>query len=412
MINENEADNTINIKVKSPTLSAYIEGSKKEEVVKALLDKSYMGHFIEKIYETDTANYKNFNDIEMIYLYVHEEKDQDENKNTMDNTKREYIRDLLQAYIVLNHNREQFGIPLIEGSLFRLLQDKQIMLYQKWLKTAPLGKGNKPYSIFTIARKTTIFKSFLHYIYRKQYIDKPIHKSFIAARVGKNDRPNREITQDEVIQLLDYYKNNPIVHCLIAVLVTTGARIEELSNVKISDLTYERDNKTKESHYWMEVTGKRNKKRSLLIHDNVFESIVRYRKRRRLDTVLNPTDHSPLFTTPKGKKYNHKNLSAYIIKHINEADVPFVQINNQLKEQLANGTLHEHDKNKIRTLSPHTLRHGFAIISAENDSDVYRIMQTMGHESLETTMLYLEKKQTKEQNVGHSWNGNDLLKHI
>lgn len=389
-----------------------LEAGKQKEITKALLDKSYLEDFYLKIFKTDKANYKDFNDIEMIYLYIHEEKDQDENKNTMANTKREYVRDLLQTYMIFNQNREQFGIPYIEGSIFNELHEKQIRIYQNWLKTAPLGKGNKPYAIATISRKTTIFKSFLHYIYRKGYINQPVHEYFIAARVGKNDRPNRDITQDEVIQLLDYYRDNPIVHCLLAVLVTTGARIEELSNVKVSDLTYENDTKTNESNYWMEVTGKRNKKRSLLIHDNVFEAIVRFRERRRLKTLLSPIDHSPLFTTPKGKKYNYKNLSAYIIKHMNTAEVPFVQMNNILLEQFNNGTLAEQDKDKIRTLSPHTLRHGFAIISAENDNNVFKLMQTMGHESIDTTMIYLENRQSKEQNVGHSWKGNDLLEHI
>lgn len=94
----------------------------------------------------------------------------------------------------------------------------------------------------------------------------------------------------------------------------------------------------------------------------------------------------------------------------NEADLFFIQYNNQLEQQVADGVLQ--DKSKIRSLSPHTLRHGFAIISAENDSDVYRIMQTLGHEKIETTMIYLENKQSKEKNVGHAWKGNDVLKHI
>ncbi|MFC0299661.1 tyrosine-type recombinase/integrase [Virgibacillus soli] len=386
---------------------------KKKEVMNALLDNSYLNEFYLQIFENDDADYTKFNDIEMIYLYVHEEKDQDEDKNTQINTKQEYIRDLLQTYLTFHKHREQFNLPSFHDvSLFRLLREKQIRLYQHWLKTAPLGKGGKPYSIATIAKKTTIFKSFLHYLYRKKYINEPIHEAFISAKVGKKDRPNRDITKAEVIQLLDYYKSQPIIHGLLAVLVTTGARIEEICTVKISDLTLEKNERTGESHYWMEVTGKGNKRRTLLIHDNVFEAIVRFRKRRRLETILNLTDHAPVFTTPKGIAYRPKNLSMFINKHINKADIPFVQANNQLKEQDAAGLLDEKDKNKIRSLTPHTLRHGFAIISAENDSDVYRIMQTLGHENLETTMIYLENKQSKKHNVGHAWKNNDVLLYI
>lgn len=385
----------------------------KTNVTKALLDKKYLKDFYLQIFENDNADYTNFNDIEMIYLYVHEEKDQDEEKNTTKNTKKEYLRELLQVYLLFRNNKEYFGITDVPGqSIFRRIKEKQIRLYQNWLKTAPLGKGNKPYAIATIARKTTIFKSFLHYLYRKKYITEPVHEAFIAAKVGKKDRPNRDITEEEVVQLLNYYKDQPIIHGLLAVLITTGARVEEICKVKVSDLTLEKDKKTGEYNYWMEVTGKGNKKRSLLIHDNVFKAIVRFRNRRRLKTELNPTDHSPLFTTAKGKAYRPKNLSMFITKHINQAEVPFVMTNNKLKEQYAAGKLDENDKGKIRSLTPHTLRHGFAIISAERDSDVFRIMQTMGHESIETTMIYLENKQSKDQNVGHAWKDSQILEHI
>ncbi|MFD1608485.1 tyrosine-type recombinase/integrase [Oceanobacillus luteolus] len=389
------------------------EKEMKNKLTNALLDKSYLNMFYHHLFENDVADYTKFNDIEMIYLYVHEEKDQDEEKNTQYNTKKEYVRDLLQAYSIFYAHPGQFYIPdNWSGSLFHYLKERQLRLYQNWLKTAPLGKGNKPYSIATISRKTTIFKSFLHYIYRKGYIEHPVHEYLLSARVGKKDRPNRDIKIDEIIELLNYYRHHPIVHGLLAVLVTTGARIEELCKVKVSDLTKEWNPSKGEYNYWMEVTGKGNKKRSLLIHDNVFEAIVKYRKRRRLTTILDPTDHSPLFTTPKGKAYSPKNLSMFITKKMNEAEVPFIQVNNKLKRQAAEGQLSDEGQEKIRSITPHTLRHGFAIISAENNSDVFRIMQTMGHESIETTMIYLENKQSKEQNVGHDWKNNEILNHI
>jgi len=385
----------------------------KTKLTDALLDGDYLESFYSHLFENDEADYTKFNDIEMIYLYIHQEKDQDLEKNTQQNTKGEYVRELLQTYLLFYNQPERFYIPRNRsGSLFSYLKERQIRLYQNWLKAAPLGKGNKPYSIATISRKTTIFKSFLHYLYNKGYISQPVHKYFISAKVGKKDRPNRDIRINEIIELLDYYKDNAIVHGLLSVLITTGARIEELCTAKVSDLTKEWDNSKGESHYWLEVTGKGNKKRSLLLHDNVYEAIVRYRKRRRLNTVIDPTNHSPLFTTPKGKAYKPNNLSMFVTKKMNEAEIPFIQVNNKLKKQAENGELDENDKDKVRSITPHTLRHGFAIISGENNSDVFRIMQTLGHENIETTMIYLENRQTKEQNVGHGWKENEVLKHI
>ncbi|WP_192604088.1 site-specific integrase [Bacillus sp. OAE603] len=44
--------------------------------------------------------------------------------------------------------------------------------------------------------------------------------------------------------------------------------------------------------------------------------------------------------------------------------------------------------------TPHFLRHFYAIYSAEQGVDLFRIQQSLGHESIKTTMLYLDK-QTK-----------------
>ncbi|WP_281252968.1 tyrosine-type recombinase/integrase [Oceanobacillus senegalensis] len=63
----------------------------------------------------------------------------------------------------------------------------------------------------------------------------------------------------------------------------------------------------------------------------------------------------------------------------------------------------------MRSLTPHTLRHGFAILSVEHKMDVYRIMQTLGHEIIETTPIYLENKQSKETNAAHDWKNNTHL---
>lgn len=372
-----------------------------------LLDKSYYPKFMQYLYSSDEPHYEDFNDMEMLYLFIHQEKDQDPDKNRQFNTKQEYIRDLLQVYLLFLEQKDFFELN-INKSIFKSLNEKHIYMYQKWLSKEPLGKGNKPYSVATISRKTTIFKSFLHYLYKKNFITKPLHNEFIAAKVGVNDRPNRDITETEVIELLQYFKTNPIMHGFLSVFITTGARVQELCTAKVSDLTYDQA----EGNYWLEVVGKGNKRRSLLIHDSVYESIVQFRKRRGLDTEIDLTNHTPLFTTAKGVAYKYKNLSMYITKRLNEADIPFVQKNNQLKEQAAAGTITKHDKKKILSLSPHTLRHGFAIISANNDSDIYRIKQTLGHKKIETTEIYLEQNQSKGKNVGHAWKGHKILGYI
>ncbi|WP_251040886.1 tyrosine-type recombinase/integrase [Bacillus sp. ISL-45] len=45
-----------------------------------------------------------------------------------------------------------------------------------------------------------------------------------------------------------------------------------------------------------------------------------------------------------------------------------------------------------KPITPHTLRHGFALISAYQDADILTIQESLGHQDIKTTMLYLKGK--------------------
>lgn len=56
------------------------------------------------------------------------------------------------------------------------------------------------------------------------------------------------------------------------------------------------------------------------------------------------------------------------------------------------------------TQGSYTFRHAFAIISHKSKVDIYQIMRSLGHEKIETTMIYLEKIFEKERHAIHGWN--------
>lgn len=59
---------------------------------------------------------------------------------------------------------------------------------------------------------------------------------------------------------------------------------------------------------------------------------------------------------------------------------------------------------RTSSIGPHTFRHAFAIISYISGVDIYKIMRSLGHEKIETTMIYLEKIFEKESHAIHEWN--------
>ncbi|SIB58007.1 site-specific recombinase XerD [Mycobacteroides abscessus subsp. abscessus] len=94
---------------------------------------------------------------------------------------------------------------------------------------------------------------------------------------------------------------------------------------------------------------------------------------------------SPLFTTNTGKPYTPSYLSQYLTKMIQKTELPFLSF-------------------RSSPVGPHTFRHSFAIISHISNIDIYKIMKSLGHEKIETTMIYLQKVLEREQHAIHDWN--------
>ncbi|KKI90694.1 integrase [Bacillus sp. SA1-12] len=361
-----------------------------DKMTNIMINNELYSEMIDLIDLNSNNDYSMFNDLEMVYLFVHKEKDTDKKKNRSENTKREYIRELLlflkqfslQGYLY-DFNKQK----VTTLSLLKELNSRNIRKYQEWLIEVPLGKSSKPYSVTTIARKTVILRAFLKFLYNVGYIKNPLYESLLSSNVHKRDLPNRDLNSSEVKQLLEYFKDHPIVYCLIAVLTTTGIRVSELCGTRVSDLIYD------EGTFWLKVIGKGNEEGEVKIHDNVMKSILAFRERRGLSTEVSLSDHSPLFTTAKNKPYNYKYLSNYLTRIINKADIPFV-------------------KHRESPITPHHFRHAFAIISAEQGADILRISQSLRHKKIDTTMIYLERKLARKNNAAHSWDNSDFVNSI
>lgn len=359
-------------------------------LTKQLLNHSLHNQLIDMIDEDGEEDYSSFNDIEMIYLYVHKKRDMNDKKNRGENTKKEYIRDLLLFYKQVIEQAELIELSLEsleQYQLFKRITSRNIRKYQEWLKTAPLGKGKKPYSVATLSRKTVIIKGFLNFLFESKYIEQPIHKKLMSSNVRNEDRPYKDLSLFEVSQILDGFNHHPILHGIISVLVTTGIRCNELCTARVCDLDYDNGD------YWLTVMGKGEKPREVLIHENVLNAIKRFRSRRRLQFKIDKSDQSPLFTTATGKAYDYKYLSKYLTQKIQALDYDFI-------------------KYRSKPISPHHFRHYYAIQSEENGATLSQIQESLGHEDIKTTMIYLKRKQLRKNHAAHSWKDSDIINNI
>lgn len=339
--------------------------------------------------------FHDFTDVEMMKWFLYERRHLNEKNDRTERTVREYERELLLFIEQLFTYSLEIGIDMayiIEGSLFKSFQSRHLRRYQEWLATKSphvLKKGS--YSPATLERKTTIIKAFFTFLHKVGYIQQPIHEGLKIATVRKDDRPNRDLGPADVVTLLNEYrdKQHPIMFAIIHILTTTGIRNEEFCTLKVKDLKVD----AIQGGYYLDVLGKGNKRRHIPLKEKVVQSIRRFRHARGLLPVEHAELEDPLFTTNTGRAYSPSYLSQYVKKEIASLE----------RLKLSDQTLQ---------ITPHVFRHAFAIISKLNGVDVYDIMRSLGHEKIETTMIYLEKVFEKERHAIHAWKSEGFGEYI
>lgn len=327
-------------------------------------------------------SFSGFRDMQLMYYYIHRPTHDDETKNRTEGTKKEYIRDLLQFFTFLQVTMENENDAPI-SSYLKEAHKRHIRSYQEWLKNLIRKDGKMGYPSSTRARKTTVVKSFLQWLYDEDIIKQPLPIAFKKSTYRKEERPDRSLSLNKVQDLLHYYKDHPVNHALLIILFTTGLRVNEVATAKWSNVYY--DATVNGGSYFLRVTTKGNKRRDARIFNTTMDSIKRMRQLRGLKIDLDPTDDSPLFCTNKGNPYSYKYLSNYIIRIIGATDFDWL-------------------KRKEGNISPHWARHFFVTYSIiQKGIPIDVVQHTVGHSSRSTTEAYIDKYLDKKKDATWGW---------
>jgi len=167
------------------------------------------------------------------------------------------------------------------------------------------------------------------------------------------------LTQNEIIRLIDNIENNKH-KIMIKLLYSSGLRVSELLNLRIKDFDFE-------NKYGWVRKGKGNKDRIFVIADSLKNDLLNYINDQNLN------QDSFLFMSYNGM------MSVRTIQEI---------VKKASKKAKINKRVH-----------PHTLRHSYATHLIENGYDITSVQALLGHNSLETTMIYLHIAPKKFINV-------------
>ena len=200
-----------------------------------------------------------------------------------------------------------------------------------------------------------LFLSAIKYAY-SNILGKDITLS--VKRPKKEKRLPAVLTKDEVRKLFDSLENKKS-KLIVSMLYACGMRVSEILNLKISDLDFE--NKTGNIRQ-----GKGKKDRFFNIPAFLAKDLKKQTEEQKNSNQIF------LFTGPKGA-LSSRNIQKIVALASRKAGIK-------------------------KEVHPHTLRHSFATHLLENNVDIRKIQELLGHADLSTTQIYthISKEELKK----------------
>ena len=273
----------------------------------------------------------------------------EDEKHASQNTLSSYLRDLRQFSEYLDEYRP---------TDLRKVRQTTVSEYVRWMS----GKGK---SAATVMRSLASIKSFYAYLMAQGEVKTNPAKGVEAVKV---ERKFPEIlTSREVELFLDQpqcvdakgYRD----HAMLELLYATGIRVSELIALDVDDVTL--------SAGFIRCESK-GKERIIPLYPAAVKALSDYIKEIRPQLIADP-DETALFVNMNGERMSRQGFWK-IVKHYQE----MAQIS--------------------KDITPHTLRHSFAVHLLENGADLHAIQEMLGHADISSTQIYTHvvKKQLKD----------------
>ena len=275
--------------------------------------------------------------------YIHNEK------QTSKNTEVSYERDLRKMNEYLEA-QNVYGVSAVT--------ETNLNAYVMFLER----EGRKP---ATVSRSIASMKAFFHFLERERRIESDPAWRLKAPKIEKT--MPRILTTEEVTFLLEQPSGNTPKElrdkAMLELLYATGIRVSELISLKVSDLNLQME---------YVICTDIHKERIIPFGNVAREALTRYMQDGR-NHLISQADCPWLFTNCTGGAMSRQGFWK-IIKHYQE------------KAGIQ------------KDITPHTLRHSFAVHLLENGADLRAIQEMLGHADISSTQIYTHviKNQLKD----------------
>lgn len=232
---------------------------------------------------------------------------------------------------------------------------------------------HKKYKQKTVKRKIASIKAFYRYLEEEERLEGSNPFTKIRVKFKETESLPRIISRNDIERLLNYmytimnqsgqksaiYRDLSVIEMFFA----TGARVYEISNLKIQNMDL--DNGI------IKLFGKGNKERYVQIgSQEVLELVKEYYRLNQQDI-----DKSGFFfVNRQGKRFSEQSIRRMIRKYSCQAGI----------------SIH---------ITPHMFRHSVATYLLEEGVDIMYIQKILGHSSIKTTQIYLHIASKKQMEI-------------
>lgn len=225
---------------------------------------------------------------------------------------------------------------------FLNIKNTHVRGYLKYLDTCNLKNT-------TISRRISALRTFYNYLLEKGLVKSNIFLNVKNPKLEKKLPNYLNYTEiEELLASIDTKTDEGLERrLLIEMFYSTGCRVGEMVNVKISDIDF--------SSKTIKVMGKGSKERIVYYGD--------YASKYLEDYLKNKDKKGYLFTNKRGEKLTIEEVE-YIVRDI----MKHISIKTHV--------------------TPHTLRHTFATHLLNNGADIRTVQELLGHANLSTAGIY------------------------
>ena len=217
----------------------------------------------------------------------------------------------------------------------------------------------------TISRSVASMRAFFQYLFSRRKIQ------LSPAENLKSPKVEKRLPEILSIQEVDNLLKQPDLNtpkgirdkAMLELLYATGMRVSELIHLETDDVNLT----------FGYVVCQENKERIIPIGNVSKDALAVYLEKGRSVFVKDSSEKS-LFTNCSGKAMSRQGFRKMLKGYADEAGIS-------------------------RDITPHTLRHSFAVHMLQNGADIRSVQEMLGHSDISTTQVYLSMNINKMRDV-------------